>query len=41
MTALEEYAHLFIPLTYIHISDLGLEMVSNCLIEFLSKIQKG
>lgn len=42
MTPLEESQHLFIPLVYIYIHDLRLELVSNCLIEFFwSKIQKG
>lgn len=40
MNALEEYAHLFIPLTYIYISDLEVEMVSNCLMSFCLRFKK-
>ena len=34
MPALEEYAHLFIPLTYVYVSKLRLDMVSTCQISF-------
>ena len=34
MPELEEYAHLSIPLTYVYISTLGLEMESTCTMSF-------